>query len=123
VIDDIGSTIDEQFVIRERELMNLWHLLSSAFRTVKSPPERRLDGRSEPLLAASIKMEPWDERGWVTFDEAASLFSPKGDKYAFGEMDEIGEQNLSSFAARSDCRIELMPSTGRIYFIRAAPTK
>jgi hypothetical protein len=50
------------------------------------PPSRRLDGRSEALLTASLQMLPYDERGWITIKEAAALFSPVEDKYAFGEM-------------------------------------
>ena len=62
--------------------------LKSLFRGGSSavPSPRRLDGRSKALLAASIKMLPYDEPGWIINKEAKSLFSPMDDQYAFGEI-------------------------------------
>jgi hypothetical protein len=48
---------------------------------------RRRDGRSKALLAASIKVLPYETPGWITNKEANQLFSPMADDYAFGEMD------------------------------------
>jgi hypothetical protein len=99
--------------------MNLWDLFSSTFRNSIGPlPERRLDGRSDTLLTASMKMLPPEERGWITIKEAAALFSSKGGDYAFGELDETGKQNLSSFVTMAGCQAEFMPVEGRIYFVR-----
>jgi hypothetical protein len=84
-------------------------------RSVVAPPPRRLDGRSKTLLAASIKMLPDDEPGWITSREAKSLFSPMDDQYAFGEMDEVGKKILASFGL-----FEFMPVEDRVYFIRKA---
>jgi hypothetical protein len=86
----------------------------------EAPSPRRLDGRSKTLLAASIKMLPYDEPGWITSKEARQLFSPMGDEYAFGEMDEIGKCNLAIFASEMTprCLFEFMPVEGRVYFIR-----
>jgi hypothetical protein len=91
-------------------------------RSVVVPAPRRLDGRSKTLLAASIKMLPYDEPGWITSKEAKSLFSPMGDQYAFGEMDEVGKQNLANFASGmgDGCLFEFMPVEDRVYFIRKA---
>jgi hypothetical protein len=74
------------------------------------------------LLDHSIKMPPCDEPGGITSKEAKSLFSPKEDQYAFGEMDEVGKQNLASFAAGvgDGCLFEFMPVEDRVYFIRKA---
>jgi hypothetical protein len=51
---------------------------------------------------------------------ASSLFSQKEDRYAFGEMDEVGKQNLASFASGmgDGCLFEFMPVEDRVYFIR-----
>jgi len=72
------------------------------------------------LLAASIKMLPYDEPGWITSTEARFLFSPMQDQYAFGEMDEVGKSNLTSFASElpGGCLFEFMPVEERVYFIR-----
>jgi hypothetical protein len=45
------------------------------------------------------------------------------DRYAFGEMDEVGKTSLATFAAESDHRsaFDLMPVEGRVYFTRKAP--
>ena len=43
---------------------------------------QRLDGRSKALLAASIKMLPYETPGWITNKEAKQLFSPMEDEYA-----------------------------------------
>jgi hypothetical protein len=42
------------------------------------PSPRRLDGRSQVLLAASIKMQ-YDGPGWIANKEAMQFFSPLGD--------------------------------------------
>jgi hypothetical protein len=102
------------------ELMSWWKSLFGGSPNVAPPAPRRLDGRSRVLLGASIKMLPYDEPGWITSKEAKSLFSPMGDQYAFGEMDEVGKQNLSSFASGmgDGCLFEFMPVEDRVYFIR-----
>jgi hypothetical protein len=45
------------------------------------------------------------------------------DRYAFGEMDEVGKTSLAAFAAEGDHRsaFDLMPVEGRVYFTRKAP--
>jgi hypothetical protein len=81
---------------------------------------QRLDGRSKTLLAASIEKLPYKTPGWITGKEAEQLFSPMGDEYAFGEMDEVGKSNIAEFAAHvaPRCSFEFMPVEGRVYFIR-----
>ncbi len=86
-----------------------------------APPDaRKLDGRSEGALSTSLNILPAGERGWITFGEARTLFSPMGDQYAFGEMDERGRSALGEFAAEREHRsqIEFAPTEGRVYFIR-----
>jgi hypothetical protein len=86
---------------------------------IQQPSSRRLDGRSKPLLTASIKVLPYDEPGWITMKEAKVLFSQKDDEYAFGEMDEAGKGNLAAFAAGATppCLFEFMPVENRVYFL------
>jgi hypothetical protein len=88
--------------------------------TVQPPASRRLDGRSKMLLAASIKMLPFEEPGWITMKQARNLFSLKDGEYAFGEMDEAGKRNLAAFAAEltPGYLFEFMPVEDRVYFIR-----
>jgi hypothetical protein len=76
--------------------------------------------RSKALLAASIKVLPYETPGWITNKEAKQLFSPMADDYAFGEMDEAGKGNIADFAAHVTprCSFEFMPVEGRVYFIR-----
>ncbi len=90
--------------------------------SIVAPPPRRLAGRGKLLLEPSIKMMPYDEPGWITSKEAKSLFSAQEDQYVFGEMDEVGKQNLASFASGVDdgCLFEFMPVEDRVYFIRKA---
>ena len=105
-------------------LTGLFGRLKSFFSrgSVQPPAPRRLDGRSKALLTASIKMLPYEEPGWITMKEARTLFSPKADEYAFGEMDEIGKRNLATFTAGATpgCLFEFMPVEDRVYFIRKA---
>jgi hypothetical protein len=86
----------------------------------KDVSNARLDGRNKTLLAASIKLLPIDEPGWITSPEGKALFSPVDDEYAFGEMDEVGKQNIANFAASlgEGCLFEFMPVEARVYFIR-----
>ena len=100
--------------------MGLLQQFRSLFSTKKSHAllPRRLDGRSKVLLDASFRMLPRGERGWIAIKEAAVLFSPKADEYAFGELDEEGKSNLAAFAAQASMRFAFMPAEGRLYFIR-----
>ena len=38
------------------------------------------------------------------------LFSPMDDLYAFGEMDEVGRNNLTRFGTQNDVRLDIMPA-------------
>ena len=97
--------------------MSLLDQLKSLFHRSDEPSAtRRLDGKSKELLAASIKMIPYEECGWITIQEAAVLFSPAEDEYAFREMD-AGTRNLVSFVAEETrCRFAFVE--GRLYFMR-----
>ena len=104
--------------------MGLWDQLSLLFRSPNAPPSaKRLDGRSEPLLRASMNILLHGERGWITMKEASSPFSPESEPYAFGEMDEVGKHNLASFATKADCEFEFIPVEDRIYFARHRASK
>jgi hypothetical protein len=78
----------------------------------------KLDGATEATLARSLSALPLDERGWITFAEARTLFSTKDAQYAFGEMDQDARQNIKSFAAQHRSVINFMPVEGRVYFVR-----
>jgi hypothetical protein len=96
--------------------------LKAWFRSPTPPPgPRRLDGRSKALLAASLRFLRDEEPGWITLQEAKTLFSPVSDAYAFGEIDETGKANLAAFAAdHGGLQFEFMPIEGRLYFMRKA---
>ena len=86
---------------------------------VPAPPDaRKLDGTTEATLARSLAALPADERGWLKFTEARTLFSTKDDQYAFGEMDREGKRNIEAFAAQHLCVVNFMPVEGRVYFVR-----
>ena len=78
----------------------------------------KLDGTSEVSLARSLSALPPDERGWITFTEARTLFSTKDAQYAFGETDDDGKRNIETFAAQHQSVINFMPSEARVYFVR-----
>jgi hypothetical protein len=78
---------------------------------------RRLDGSTKESLAASIRMMPDEERGWITLKEAAILFSPEDDEYAFREIDG-GTQNLAAFVAEESRRCRFAFVEGYLYFTR-----
>jgi hypothetical protein len=103
--------------------MGLLNYLKAFLRTDgPSPPApRRLDGRSKTLLAASLKMLPDEEPGWITMNEGKTLFSSEEGAYAFGEMDEVGKEKLAAFAsAAGGVQFEFMPVEDRLYFMRKA---
>ena len=84
-----------------------------------APPDAaKLDGTTEAALARSLSALPPGERGWITFAEARSLFSGKGEQYAFGEGDDEGKRNIEMFAAQHQSVINFMPLEGRVYFVR-----
>jgi hypothetical protein len=62
----------------------------------------------------------WRMVAWITSKEAKSLFSQMEDQYAFGEMAEVGKQNLASFASvlGDGCLFEFMQVEDRVSFIR-----
>jgi hypothetical protein len=80
----------------------------------------KLDGTSEATLARALSALSLDERGWITFAEARSLFSTKSAQYAFGETDE---DRLVRGAVRG--RLQLRAGRGaglfRAYCLRTAP--
>ena len=78
----------------------------------------KLDGTSEASLARSLSVLPPDERGWITFAEARSLFSTKDTQYAFGETDDDGKRHIETFAAQHQSVINFIPIEGRVYFVR-----
>jgi hypothetical protein len=68
------------------------------------------------LPARCLRLLP-DERGWITFAEARTLFSSKGAQYAFGETDQDGRKNIQSFAAQHRSVVNFMPFEERVYFV------
>jgi len=102
--------------------MSLWGRWKSLWSrgSHSGPSTQRLDGRSKALLAASIKVLPYEMPGWITNKEAKQLFSPMEDEAAFGEMDEAGKSNIADFAAHVTprCSFEFIPVEGRVYFMR-----
>jgi hypothetical protein len=70
------------------------------------------------LLNASMRMLSHGERGWISMKEAASLFSPMDESYAFGETDEAGKHNLASFATKTGCDVKFMPVQRCVYLTR-----
>ena len=84
-----------------------------------APPDAmKLDAATEAALARALSALPPDERGWITFAEARTLFSTKDTQYAFGETDDDGKRNIETFAARHQSVINFMPSEARVYFVR-----
>ena len=84
-----------------------------------APPDAtKLDGATEATLARSLSALPPDEQGWITFNEACTLFSAKDTQYAFGETDRDGRRNIESFAAQHQSAINFMPVEGRVYFVK-----
>jgi hypothetical protein len=77
----------------------------------------KLDAATEAALARALSALPPDERGWITFAEARSLFSTKDAQYAFGETDDDGKRNIETFAAGHQSVINFMPSEARVYFV------
>src|SRR5262249_28792840 len=75
--------------------MGIWKTIKAAFATgISTPPDaRRLSAVDELALSASLRDLPVGERGWITLSEARALFSPMDDRYAFGEMDEVGKMS------------------------------
>jgi hypothetical protein len=92
--------------------------LKSGVRSSDEPlATRRLDGSTKESLAASIRMMPDEERGWITLKEAAILFSPEDDEYAFRRIDG-GTQNLAVFVAEESRRCRFAFVEGQLYFTR-----
>jgi hypothetical protein len=79
----------------------------------------KLDGTTEAALARSLSALPLDERAWITFAEARTLFSIKEAQYAFGETDDDRRKNIESFAAQHRAVMNFMPAEGRVYFVRS----
>lgn len=100
--------------------MGVGDLLRKIFNPANAaPPDApRLSGTSESALGSSLRSLPAAERGWITFAEAARLFSSEQPQYAFGEMDEAGKLRLGQFSAELRCSPQFMPTEGRVYFTR-----
>ena len=79
-------------------------------------PARRLDASSKTTLASAISQLPPEDRGWITLEEAGTLFSTMPSQYAFGEMDDDGKQNLERFARDVAREFEFWPNENRLCF-------
>jgi hypothetical protein len=77
----------------------------------------KLDGTTEGVLASALSALPPGERAWITFAEAARLFSAERAEYAFGELDQDGRKEIEAFAAQHRAAISFMPVEGRVYFV------
>ena len=98
--------------------MTLWEWVKSLF-SASSPEPRdalKLGANSKSELSSSLRRLRIGQKGWITLERAASLFSPMEDQYAFGELD------VSEFAALIEHRssFELMAVEKRLYFTRKA---
>ena len=97
-------------------------LIGKLFGTGDNPPDApKLDGPTEAALARSLSALPPGGRGWIMFAEARSLFSTKGEQYAFGEMDDDGRKNIETFATQHWAVVNFMPAEARVYFVRDRP--
>jgi hypothetical protein len=102
--------------------MGVWQSIKGLFAPGQPGPADaiKLDGSSKQALSRSLKQLVLDERGWISFAEARSLFSTADAQYAFGEMDDDGNANLAAFAAAGErpYDFQFMPMEGRVYFAR-----
>jgi hypothetical protein len=100
--------------------MGVGDLLRRIFSPANAVPSDapRLSGTSESALGSSLQGLPAGERGWITFAEAARLFSSEQPQYAFGEMDDAGKLRLGEFSVEHRCSPQFMPAEGRVYFTR-----
>jgi hypothetical protein len=115
----IDRSASFRFQSRETH-MGLMDQLKSGVRSPDEPlPTRRLDGSTKESLAASIRMIPDEECGWITLKEAAILFSSEDDEYAFREIDG-GTQNLAVFVAEESRRCRFGFVEGQLYFTRTS---
>ena len=101
------------------KISDILKLIFTGTRAEPSPPTK-LDSTTEAALAQSVGRLSLGEPGWITMQEGRRLFSPMDDLYAFGEMDEVGRNNLTRFGTQNDVRLDIMPAEGRIYFSRSA---
>ena len=101
------------------KISDILNLIFAGTRAEPSPPVK-LDSTTEAALAQSLGRLSLGKPGWITMQEGRRLFSPMDDLYAFGEMDEVGRNNLTRFGTQNDVRLDIMPVEGRIYFSRSA---
>jgi len=101
------------------KISDILKLIFAGTRAAPSP-SAKLDSTTEAALAQSLGRLSLGKPGWITMQEARRLFSPMDDLYAFGEMDEVGRNNLTRFGKQNDVRLDIMPAEGRIYFSRSA---
>jgi hypothetical protein len=105
-------------------VMTLWEWVKSFFSASSPEPSDalKLGANSKSELSSSLRRLRIGQKGWITLERAASLFSPMEDQYAFGELDDEGKRNLSEFAALIEHRssFEFMPVEKRLYFTRKA---
>jgi hypothetical protein len=102
--------------------MGAWDRLKSVFAVAEEPKflPSKLEASSQTALSCSIRLLPLGDRGWITMQEARSLFSPLRDEYAFGDIDERGKAEIARFAAQRGhhSEFDFMPAEDRVYFTR-----
>jgi hypothetical protein len=90
------------------KISDILKLIFAGTRAEPSPPAK-LDSTTEAALAQSVGRLSLGEPGWITMQEGRRLFSPMADLYAFGEMDEVGRNNLTRFGTQNDVRQRMRP--------------
>ena len=86
--------------------------IEKLFRLVAPPNAMKLNRTTEATLARSLSALPPEERGWITFAEARSLFSTTGAQYAFGETDQGGRRNIELVCGAAPIRHQLHAGRG-----------
>jgi len=85
--------------------MGITSLFGKLFGADAPPPDAtKLDGTSEAALANTLLALAPGWRGWISFAEAAGLFSAERTEYAFGELDQDGKQKIEGFAGAAPGR-------------------
>ena len=85
----------------------------------KKPAESvRLSATSEIALSKALKTLEPGQKGWISFDDAARLFSPKGERPS--EWDSEDRKAIGEFAAQIEHRStpERNAAQQQIYFTR-----